>query len=279
MKFSSQGIPLNAQASANFFIGRLCEKRRVMKRLVVCHGSTHRPRYKNADTLDVSAAARPTFVGDLSDPSLSVRRHAYDRVILHHCPNFVLFSNAERAFHALFRHPGDAIEWGMQNYVEQEVPSLDDEEVVFDVARRGDSLVAGDSVRHARPRLEGWFKVGRHFYSNYTILPIRLKPISIAWLNLYSFVTQDGEVVIKAPMARTYAIMHAPTLSFVNALRSLAKHISRQTGVGFRHNRVRADSSFSQFVTPPGAPFSAYENYDWYLKPIPVMKLFTNLDI
>ena len=249
-----------------------------MRRLVVCHGASHKPRYRDADTVDVDQRAKPTFVADVSSRRFSIGRQRYDRILLHHCPHFVLFTNAERAFQAIFRRPGDTIPLHIHRMVEQEVPRLDPtEEVVFDVARRGESLVAGPSVELARPRREGWFHVDGMFYSNYTILRVNLRPLEHTWLNLYALVDQDGEIVIKAPMPRTYAMMHAPHLSFVNALKSLIAMVSARTGAHFRHKRIRANASFSEFVVPDGARYVEYEAHDWYIEPVPVMEQFTNV--
>ena len=242
--------------------------------LIVYHGLKHTSEYENAETLDVKhAATKPTYVGDLTNESLPVPQHVYNQVILHQCPYFVLFSNADQAFHALFRQLGDTIRWGTQNSVEQVVPMLDkEEEVIFDVIETQDGLIETQDVlvEYTKPGEEGWFQLGSQFYSNYRIEPIQLKPVSTSWLNLHSFVSKDGEVVMKAPMPRTYAAMHASTLSFEDTLRSLADLISMKTGARFMHKGVEIDESFSasMLVTPEGAPFYEYENYLWYLQPI-----------
>lgn len=246
-----------------------------MKQLIVCHGKRHEPHFKNADTLDVSSHSNPTYVGDLTDPSLKLPSHAYKRVVLQGCPNFVLFRNAPRAIVPIFQRPGDTMPADVRLRVEQELETIDEDSVVFDVVVRGDELVAAKNVSQATPRLEGWFRYKQFLYSNYTILNIALQPIEHTWLNLYSCVSQHGEIVVKAPMPRMYAMMHAvPHTSFRNALISLTNHIAKTTGVPLRFKKTILNNAFAEYVTPVGARFTNYEGYDWYMEPIPVTEHF-----
>ena len=248
--------------------------------LILCHGSRHRPKYKRADTMDLDPSTRPTFVRDITSPEFRLNR-TYNRVVMHHCPQFLLFSNSNRAFHSIFKHSGDAFARPMLHSMEQVVSRVDEDTSVFDVSVTSTEVIARHNVTAVNPRDIGFFRVEDKYYSNYTILPLKpLRSLKSTWLNLYGILDDDdGLLVIRAPNPRSLALMFGNKGGWTKTLRSLAAHISHQTGCPFAHHSTKPNPRYEGYVTGESALFSMYEDYDWTLKRVSVLSHFTNLEV
>ena len=231
--------------------------------------------------MDVDASVRPTYVKDVTSESFRHRR-VYGRVVLHHCPHFVLVEDADMHMQPIFRAPHDRFPEGMVQALEQIVTEVDDVHV-FHVRRTPDGdLVAQADIAEGRrgdALWESFFAYKGRYYSNYTVLPRRtLRLVTHTWLNLFGMLEDDGGVlVLRAPNPRTLAVMYGGTGGWVATLTSLARYISQATGISLVHHRTRLNRSYDGYLTGEAAPFAAYEAHDWEMRRVSLVDRFTTL--
>lgn len=225
--------------------------------------------------MDIDPSTKPTFVRDITSPAFRSNQ-TYKRVVLHHCPQFLLFSNSERAFHSVFSKIGDYLPRRLLPSMEQIVSRVDDDTPVFDVSVTPHAVVATSS-----PSQDGFFKVDREYYSNYALLQLKiLRPLKHTWLNLYQLLDDtDGSLVIRAPNPRSLALMFGNKGGWSKTLRALAAHISEETGCPFVHHSTRPNPRHEGYLIGESALFSMYEDYDWTLKRVSVLSQFTTLEL
>ena len=257
----------------------------VCQTLIVCHGARHRPRYKNAETMDVDKSVRPTYLKDLTLPSFRHHR-TYKRIVIHNCPHHLLLPDLLSRTHAIFRRPRDRFDRGLVDQLEQVVDEVQDVHV-FTVTPASDGmLVAHDDILNNHiggervPLRESFFRYEDKFYGNYTILPSRQLRFNVhTWLNLYGMLDDEaGVLVIRAPNPRTLAVHYGARGGWSATLRSLTQYISQSTGTAFVHGGTRRNPAYDNFVVGDEAPFFFYEDHDWTLKRVSVVDRFTTLD-
>jgi hypothetical protein len=183
---------------------------------------------------------------------------------------FLLFHNAITAFQPLFRTRNTHIPYDIAARVEQVLPIRDETmDHVVQASAVGDGFRVERRIENV-PRsdlIDTFFEWDGQYYANVVIVPIALRPVASVWHNLASLLseTNDSILVVRAPMPRTYALMHGRRGSFVNTLKSLAEHLAEKTGLPWRHKALRVRASFNNFVVPETATFVEFENFDWHL--------------